>query len=114
MVAHPCRRGNFRTSTASGRRLQRLGADDATALFFAAADLLWSASEQGWPNRVEDLTALAASSALAGRMDKARAAMAYIGERNPTLSVSTLKVLVRRPEDFARWADGLRMAGLPE
>jgi len=34
-------------------------------------------------------------------MDKARAAMAYIGERNPTLSVSTLKVLVpfRRPED---------------
>jgi len=49
-------------------------------------------------------------------MDKARAAMAYIRERNPTLSVSTLKVLVplRRPEDFARWADGLRMAGLPE
>jgi hypothetical protein len=61
-----------------------------------------SASEQGWPNRVEDLTVLAASSALAGRMDKARAAMAYIREPNPTRSVSTLKVLVpfRRPRRF--------------
>jgi len=108
--------GKFSNEYRQRSQTSALDADDATALFFAAAALLWSASEQGWPNRVEDLTVLAASSALAGRMDKARAAMAYIGERNPTLSVSTLKVLVpfRQPEDFARWADGLRMAGLPE
>jgi hypothetical protein len=41
-----------------------------------------SASEHGLPNHVADLTVLAASSALAGRMDKARAAMARIRKRN--------------------------------
>jgi hypothetical protein len=42
--------------------------------------------------------------------------MARIREQDPTLCISTLEVLVplRRPEDFARWAEGLRMAGLPE
>jgi len=79
-------------------------------------DRALSASEHGLPNRVEDLTVLTAASALAGRMDKARDAMARIRERVPMLSVSTLKVFVpfRRPENFARWAEGLRLAGLPE
>jgi hypothetical protein len=79
-------------------------------------DQALAASERGLPARINDLTVLAASSALAGRMDKARDAMARIRERVPTLTISTLKVLVpfRRPEDFARWAEGLRMAGLPE
>jgi TolB-like protein/class 3 adenylate cyclase len=75
-----------------------------------------SASERGLPSSVSDLTMLAASSALAGRLDKARATMARIRERDPNLCISTLKALVplRRPEDIARWAEGLRMAGLPE
>jgi tetratricopeptide (TPR) repeat protein len=74
------------------------------------------ASEQGLPNTVLDLNILAACSALAGRMDKARAAMARIRERDPALSVSTFRVvtLFRRPEDSARLAEGLRLAGLPE
>jgi TolB-like protein/class 3 adenylate cyclase len=76
---------------------------------------LW-ASERGLPNHVDDLTVLAASSALAGRMDKARATMARIREHAPNLCISTVKVLspLRRSEDFARLAEGLRLAGLPE
>jgi len=79
-------------------------------------DQALSASEQGSPNTVLDLNILAACSALAGRMDKARTAMARIRERDPALSVSTFRVvtLFRRPEDLARLAEGLRLAGLPE
>jgi hypothetical protein len=49
-------------------------------------------------------------------MDKARAAIERIRKRAPTACISTIKALVplRRPEDFARWAEGLRLAGLPE
>jgi TolB-like protein/class 3 adenylate cyclase len=75
-----------------------------------------SVSERGLPSDVSDLTVLAASSALAGRMDKARTAIERICKRDPTLCISTMKTLAlfRRPEDFARWTEGLRMAGLPE
>jgi adenylate cyclase len=75
-----------------------------------------SASQRALSNRVDFLTVLAASSSLAGQMDKARDAMARIRERSPTLCISMLKVLVpfRRSEDFARFAEGLRLAGLPE
>lgn len=59
---------------------------------------------------------LAASHALAGRLDKARTAMARMREVNPTLRLLDLVDLVpfRRPDDFARYAEGLRRAGLPE
>jgi TolB-like protein/class 3 adenylate cyclase len=72
-----------------------------------------SVSERALPC---DLTVLAASSALAGRMDKARAAVARIRKRDPTLCISAIKVRapLRRSEDFARFAEGLRLAGLPE
>ena len=85
-------------------------------LLLGRYDRSLSASEQGLPNDVEGLAVLAASSALAGRMDKARAAIARIRKRNPALCISTLKVLVpfRRPEDFTRLAEGLRLAGLSE
>jgi len=75
-----------------------------------------SASEHGLQNTVPDLAVLAASNALAGRMDKARDAMARIRKHAPTLCISTLKVQIplRRPEDFARFGEGLRLAGLPE
>jgi TolB-like protein len=75
-----------------------------------------SASERALPDDVNNLTLLAASSALAGRMDKAHAAAVRIRESDPNFCISTLKVLspLRRPEDFARLAEGLRLAGLPE
>jgi hypothetical protein len=75
-----------------------------------------SASERGLADDVGDLTVLAASSALAGRMDKARAAMVRIRERAPTLCISLIKSRApfRQAEDFARFAEGLCLAGLPE
>ena len=42
--------------------------------------------------------------------------MARLRALDPALRLSNLKDLLpfRRPEDFARWAEGLRRAGLPE
>ena len=59
----------------------------------------------------------AASNAMAGRADKAHKAMARLRQLNPTLCVSNLKDVLgpyQHAEDFARYADGLRRAGLPE
>jgi tetratricopeptide (TPR) repeat protein len=58
----------------------------------------------------------AASSALSGRPAEAEKAMARLRQLDPGLRLSNLKDLVpiRRPEDFSRWAEGLRKAGLPE
>jgi hypothetical protein len=58
----------------------------------------------------------AASAALAGKPDQAEKAMARARELNPNLRLSNLKDLIpfRRREDFDRWYDGLKKAGLPE
>jgi TolB-like protein len=58
----------------------------------------------------------AASSALAGRLDQARKAMARLRQIDPTLRVSDLRQMFpfRRPEDLARYEEGLRKAALPE
>ena len=42
--------------------------------------------------------------------------MELLRQLDPALRVSNLKdwIPLRRPEDFAKWADGLRKAGLPE
>jgi TolB-like protein/class 3 adenylate cyclase len=58
----------------------------------------------------------AASGALASRPDEAEKAMARVRQLNPALRLSNLKDLLPfgRQEDFDRWADGLRKAGLPE
>jgi hypothetical protein len=58
----------------------------------------------------------AASHALAGRPEEARAAMQRMRELDPSLRVSNLKdwLPIHRPEDFIAFADGLRRAGLPE
>jgi TolB-like protein/class 3 adenylate cyclase len=58
----------------------------------------------------------AASAGLAGRKAEAARAMARLREFNPALTLGNLHELLpfRRPEDFARWAEGLRLAGLPE
>jgi hypothetical protein len=58
----------------------------------------------------------AASAALAGRPDEARKATERLLQLNPTLHVAGAPSLqmIRRPEDLARWTNGLRLAGLPE
>jgi len=59
---------------------------------------------------------VAASHALAGRLDQAHRAMARLREIDPTLRVSDLRHMFpfRRPEDLTRFEEGLRKAGLPE
>ena len=59
---------------------------------------------------------LAASHALAGRLDAARAAMAGMRALNPTMRIADLGMLIpwRRPDDARRYAEGLRLAGLPD
>jgi TolB-like protein/Tfp pilus assembly protein PilF len=57
----------------------------------------------------------AASGALAGRLDEASKAMARLRQLDPDLRLSNLRDLfpIRRSEDFAKWEEGMRKAGLP-
>jgi hypothetical protein len=51
-----------------------------------------------------------------GRLDEAQKAMAKLRQLDPGLRLSNLRNSqpIRQPEDYARWEDGLRLAGLPE
>jgi adenylate cyclase len=62
------------------------------------------------------LRCAAASNALAGRMKQAQQAMARLRQIDPELRVSNLHDFapLRRPEDRARYEEGMRKAGLPE
>jgi adenylate cyclase len=62
------------------------------------------------------LRVLAASKALAGQLEEAREAIDHLLQLDPALRISNLKDRVSplRPEDFAKYADALRKAGLPE
>jgi TolB-like protein len=83
--------------------------------FDAAAD--WAEKALGnLPSLLPPAVLVAASHALNGHTDKARLAMQRLHELDPSLRVSNLKdwLPIQRPEDFARLADGLRLAGLPE
>ena len=69
------------------------------------------------PNILATLRIAAASNALAGRLEEARKAIARALELDPEMRVSNLEGRIgwfRRPEDFAKYADALRKAGLPE
>jgi TolB-like protein len=68
------------------------------------------------PNYHPALRVFAASNALAGRLEDAQKGVARLREIDPTFRVSDLRDLtgLRRPVDFARYAEGLRKAGLPE
>lgn len=83
--------------------------------FDDAVASLQRASRQ-MPNVLRVAAFMAASHALAGRMDEAREAMAHVRRLDPTLRVGVLQdwLLVRRPQDFELAAEGMRMAGLPE
>jgi TolB-like protein len=68
------------------------------------------------PNWAGAARMAAASHALAGRLDQAHKAMVRLREIDPALRVSDLRRMFphRRPEDIARYEEGLRKAGLPE
>ena len=93
----------------------------AAAHFFAgryAEASSWAeASAREQPNHLSAAIVAAASGALAGRLSEAEKAMSRVRQLHPTLRISNLKNHIppfRRSEDFARWADALRKAGLPE
>ena len=58
----------------------------------------------------------AASNALVGKFEKATHAMGRVRQIDPALSMRNLKdwFPIRRTEHFAKFADGMRKAGLPE
>jgi TolB-like protein len=62
------------------------------------------------------LRVLAASKALAGQLEEAREAVDRLLQLDPAVRISNLKDRISplRPEDFAKYADALRKAGLPE
>jgi TolB-like protein/Tfp pilus assembly protein PilF len=68
------------------------------------------------PNYLPATCVTAASHALAGRLEAARHAMTRVRQIDPLLRVSNLGgwYPLRRSEDLARLAEGLRKAGLPE
>jgi tetratricopeptide (TPR) repeat protein len=68
------------------------------------------------PNYLPAAAVAAASHALANRLDDARRAMSRLRQIDPVLRISNLGEWfpIRRPEDFARWAEGLGNAGLPQ
>ena len=60
---------------------------------------------------------LAASNAMAGRLEQARTVMAALCERLPDRRISNLHerlFVLRRPGDLAKYVEGLRNAGMPE
>lgn len=92
----------------------------ALAHFFAGRFELstsWAEKAQGnLPSLLAAAALIAASQALSGRTDKAGQAMLRVRQLDPTLRVSCLSAWlpIQRPEDVARFAEGLRLAGLPE
>jgi len=68
------------------------------------------------PDHLYGLCLAAASGALAGRIEEARKAVTKLRQIDPGLRLSNLKDVISylRPQDFAKWAEGLRKAGLPE
>jgi TolB-like protein len=68
------------------------------------------------PTFLMALCAAAASGALVGRPAEAEKAMGRLRQLDSELRISNLNALfpTRRQEDFARWTEGLRRAGLPE
>jgi hypothetical protein len=109
---------------------QRLSPNDPQKFSFYAATAMaqvfagrftdaFSAAEAAIRERPEFLLyncIVAVSAALAGRTSEAQRAVALMLQIDPALRISNIGTLtpIRRPEDSARWLDGLRKAGLPE
>jgi len=56
----------------------------------------------------------AAAFALAGRIDEARSLLALYQKRDPTARISTMNILRLEPRHYEKWAQGYRLAGMPE
>jgi adenylate cyclase len=79
--------------------------------------LSWAAKAlQPDPDFTTPLRIAVASHALAGNLEQARATCERLRQLEPLLRVGNFRDLMGplRPADFARWEEGLRMAGLPE
>ena len=88
-------------------------------LFAGRFDMASSWAEQSFrqlPSFLAAVAIIAASHALAGRTEQARIAAQHLQKLDPTFRVSSLEgwIPIRRPEHLARFATGLRLAGLPE
>ena len=100
--------------------MYRMQAGMAVAHLFAgrfdAASSWAEKSFRHMPNFLMVVGIAAASHALAGRTDEAKRAISHLRQIDPTLRVSNLAdwLPIRRPQDFAIFADGLRRAGLLE
>lgn len=99
--------------------LYRMQAGIAMAHLFAGrfeTALLWAdQAQRNLPSFLMAVATGAASQALSGRTKDARRTMNRLLELSPALRLSSLKdwLPIRRQEDFALFADGLRKAGLP-
>ena len=118
-------------ATERGSRAMRLSSNDPEVLFFMRTATSYSHFLNGryddalsWaqtamrlrPDVVISICAAAASGALAGRLGEAQGAMTRLRQIAPALRMADLKSLFpfRRADDSAKWAQGLRQAGLPE
>jgi len=91
----------------------------ATAYFFAGRydeASSWAEKAVREQPSAQAFRVAAASNALAGRLENAQEAMARLRQLDPHRRISNLmdQYPMRRPEDLARLAEGLRKAGLPE
>ena len=79
--------------------------------------LSWAAMAlREWPDYQTALRIAAASNALAGRLEEARNARERLQKLDPKLRISNLEDELgpyHRPQDIVRYAEGLRVAGLP-
>ena len=68
------------------------------------------------PNLLPTIRLMAATNALSGRLEEAQKAIARGHALDPDMRISNLKDRVGpfHPEDFARYVQALRLAGLPE
>ncbi|MBF8746753.1 winged helix-turn-helix domain-containing tetratricopeptide repeat protein [Pseudomonas monteilii] len=98
----------------------RLQVGMALANFFAAKydeTVMWAEKALGnVPSLLAAVALLAASHALSGRQQSAQVAIARLQELDPGLRVSALSqwLPIYRDEDLSKFAEGLRLAGLPE
>jgi TolB-like protein/Tfp pilus assembly protein PilF len=66
------------------------------------------------PNYPQVLRMAAAADALAGRVQRAQRAARHVHELDPAFRISDTRFPTRRPKHFAKYKEGLRLAGLPE
>jgi len=100
--------------------LYRMQAGMAAAHLFAGRfDMASSLAEKSFrhlPSFLMVVAVMAASHALAGRTDEAERAIRHLRQLDPRLRIANLGdwLSIRRPQDLATFADGLRRAGLQE